>query len=82
MAAAQPYLTALGGRCAGQWWPQGLPGYVVRLHGPLAKLCSRCVSTLSLADHVPDPSHTLEAPLAELREDFSFEVQPVKILDR
>ena len=54
----------------------------MRPHGPLAKLCSRCAGTLPLADHVPDPSHKLEAPLVELREDFSFEVQPVKILDR
>ena len=32
--------------------------------------------------NVPDPSHTLEASLVELREHLSFEVQPVKILDQ
>ena len=53
----------------------------MRPHGPLAALCSRCAGTLPFADHVPYPSHTLESPLVELREDLSIEVQPVKTLD-
>lgn len=35
-----------------------------------------------LKEYIPDPSHTLEAPPVELREDLSFTVQPVCILDR
>ncbi|KAJ8752272.1 hypothetical protein K2173_003908 [Erythroxylum novogranatense] len=35
-----------------------------------------------LKKYLPDPSHVLEAPPVELREDLSFEVKPVQILDR
>ena len=35
-----------------------------------------------LKRYEPDLSHTLQAPLVELRGHLSFEVQPVKILDR
>ena len=35
-----------------------------------------------LKKYISDPSHILETPPVELREDLSFEVQPVGILDR
>ncbi|XP_039126831.1 uncharacterized protein LOC120262973 [Dioscorea cayenensis subsp. rotundata] len=35
-----------------------------------------------LKKYVPDPSHALETPPVELREDLTFEVRPVRILDR
>ena len=35
-----------------------------------------------LRKYISDPSHVLEAPLVELREDLSFEVQPVGIVDQ
>ena len=35
-----------------------------------------------LNKYVPDPSHILETPPIELDEDFSFEVQPVAIVDQ
>ena len=34
-----------------------------------------------LRKYISDPSHVLEAPLVELKEDLSFEVQPVGIVD-
>ena len=35
-----------------------------------------------LRNYISDPSHVLEAPPVELREDFSFEVQPVDVVDQ
>ena len=35
-----------------------------------------------LRKYISDPSYVLEAPLVELREDLSFKVQPVGILDQ
>ena len=35
-----------------------------------------------LRKYVSDPSHVLEAPLVELNEELSFEVQPVGIMDQ
>ena len=35
-----------------------------------------------LKKYIFDPSHVLEAPPVELREDLSFEVQPIKIVDQ
>ena len=35
-----------------------------------------------LRKYVPDPSHVLEAPEIELRDDLSYEEQPVQILGR
>ena len=35
-----------------------------------------------LRKYISDPSHVLEAPLVELREDLSFEVQLVGIVDQ
>ena len=35
-----------------------------------------------LKKYISDPSHILEAPPVELREDLSFEVQPVGIMDQ
>jgi len=35
-----------------------------------------------LKKYVPDPSHILELPPIELKEDLGFEVKPVQILDR
>ena len=35
-----------------------------------------------LRKYILDPSHVLEAPLVELREDLSFKVQPVSIVDQ
>ena len=35
-----------------------------------------------LKKYIADPSHVLEAPLIELKEDLSFEVQPVGIIDQ
>ena len=35
-----------------------------------------------LRKYILDPSHMLEAPLVELREDLSFEVQPIGIVDQ
>ncbi|OMP06578.1 reverse transcriptase [Corchorus capsularis] len=35
-----------------------------------------------LKKYVPDDSHILEAPPIELKENMSFEVQPIEILDR
>ena len=35
-----------------------------------------------LRKYISDPSHVLEAPPVELREDRSFEVQPVRIFDQ
>ena len=35
-----------------------------------------------LRKYIPDPSHVLEAPEIELRDDLSYEEQPVKILGR
>ncbi|KAL6277012.1 hypothetical protein ACE6H2_020613 [Prunus campanulata] len=35
-----------------------------------------------LQKYVPDPSHILEYQLVELREDLTYEGQPVQILDR
>ena len=35
-----------------------------------------------LRKYVSDPSHILEAPLIELNEDLTFEVQPVGIVDQ
>ena len=35
-----------------------------------------------LCKYVPDPSHVLEAPEIELRDDLSYEEQPVQILGR
>ena len=34
-----------------------------------------------LKKYISDPSHVLETPPVELREDLLFEVQPVEILD-
>ena len=35
-----------------------------------------------LIKYISDPSHVLEAPPAELKEDLSFEVQSVGIIDQ
>ena len=35
-----------------------------------------------LKKYISDPSYILEAPLIELEEDLSFEVQPVTIVDQ
>ena len=35
-----------------------------------------------LRKYISNPSHILEAPPIELREDLSFEVQPVAIVDQ
>ena len=35
-----------------------------------------------LKKYVSDPSHILEVPPVELKEDLSFEVQPVAIVDQ
>ena len=35
-----------------------------------------------LRKYLSDPSYVLKAPLVELREDLSFEVQPVGIMDQ
>ena len=35
-----------------------------------------------LRKYISDPSHVLEAPEIELRDDLSYEEQPVKIMDR
>ena len=35
-----------------------------------------------LKKYILDPSHILEAPPIELKEDLSFEVQPVVIVDQ
>ena len=35
-----------------------------------------------LRKYIPDPSHVLEAPSIELKEDLSFKVQPVGIIDQ
>ena len=35
-----------------------------------------------LRKYISDPSHVLEAPSIELKEDLSFEVQPVAIVDQ
>ena len=35
-----------------------------------------------LRKYISDPSHVLEAPPIELKEDMSFEVQPVTIVDQ
>ena len=35
-----------------------------------------------LRKYIFDPSHVLEAPPVELKEDLSFEVQPVGIIDQ
>ena len=35
-----------------------------------------------LRKYIPDPSHVLEAPEIELRDDLSYEEQPVQILGR
>ena len=33
-----------------------------------------------LMKYISDPSFVLEAPLVELKEDLSFEIQPVRII--
>ena len=35
-----------------------------------------------LQNYVPDPSHVLESETIEIREDLTYEEQPVQILDR
>ena len=35
-----------------------------------------------LRKYISDPSHVLEAPPIEINEDMSFEVQPVRIVDK
>ncbi|CAH9091299.1 unnamed protein product [Cuscuta epithymum] len=35
-----------------------------------------------LKKYVPDPSHVLEKPPVEIREDLNYAVRPVRILDR
>ena len=35
-----------------------------------------------LHKYIPDPSHVLETPEIELRDDLSYEEQPVQILGR
>ena len=35
-----------------------------------------------LRKYISNSSHVLEAPLIELREDLSFEVQPIDIVDQ
>ena len=35
-----------------------------------------------LRKYIPDPSHVLETPEIELRDDLSYEEQPVQILGR
>ena len=35
-----------------------------------------------LRKYIFDSSHVLEAPLVELKEDLSFEVQPMGIIDQ
>ena len=35
-----------------------------------------------LRKYISDPSHVLETPPIELKEDLSFEVQPVVIVDQ
>ena len=35
-----------------------------------------------LRKYIAYPSHVLEAPLIELKEDLSFDVQPVDIIDQ
>ena len=41
------------------------------------------VSHISMpSKSIPDPSHVLEAPEIELRDDLSYEEQPVQILGR
>ena len=35
-----------------------------------------------LRKYIFDPSHVLKSPTVELKEDLSFEVRPVKIIDQ
>ena len=35
-----------------------------------------------LKKYISNPSHVLETPTVELKEDLSFEVQPVGIIDQ
>ena len=35
-----------------------------------------------LRKYITNPSHVLEVPLVEFKEDLSFEVQPVGIVDQ
>ncbi|XP_077249400.1 uncharacterized protein LOC143888901 [Tasmannia lanceolata] len=37
---------------------------------------------LMLRKYIPDPSHVIDIALLELREDLSFEEQPICIVDR
>ena len=37
---------------------------------------------LQLWKYIPDPSHIIELDPMQLQEDFSYEEQPVQILDR
>ena len=51
-----------------------LPEEVSRVHN--------VIHISMLRKYIPDPSHVLEAPEIELRDDLSYEEQPVQILGR
>ena len=51
-----------------------LPRELERIHNVFHVSCLR--------KYIPDVSHVLEAQPVELKEDLSYEEQPVKILDR
>ena len=54
-----------------------------RLELPQDLKCIHDVFHISmLRKYILDPSHNLQAPPVELKEDLSFEVQPIGIVDQ
>ena len=59
----------------------GLVAYRLELPPELSRI-HNVFHVSMLKKYVPDPSHNLETPPIELKEDLSFEVQPVAIIDQ
>ena len=57
----------------------GLVAYQLELHGDLERIHD-VFHVSMLRKYILDPSHVLEAPPIELREDLSFEVQSIGIV--
>ena len=57
----------------------GLIAYHLKLPRDLEQIHD-IIHVLMLRKYILDPSHVLEISLVELREDLSFEVQPIGIL--
>ena len=58
----------------------GPVAYELALPSPLANI-HNIFHVSQLRKYVPDPSHILESDLVRVKENLSFDVRPIKIID-